>query len=324
MEFKHLGRTGLIVSRLCMGTMQFGWSIGESESLQILSATFAAGINFIDTADIYSKWVEGNPGGVAETYIGKWMKKEQVKRDKIIIATKVRGEMGGGLNDQGLNRKHIMQAVDASLHRLQTDYIDLYQAHSPDDQTPIDETLRAFDDLIQGGKVRYIGASNYRAWELMQALWTSDKYQMTRYDCLQPKYNLIQRGEFEAELRTVCRTYQLGVIPYSPLRGGFLTGKYRKGQPFPASKRAASAEKYMSEKNLAVIDNMEKIANAHQATIAQVALAWLLADPVITSPIISATSVDQLTENVGAVGLMLADEEMKKLKQLTEWEEPSA
>lgn len=318
MEYVKLGRTGLKVSRLCMGTMQFGWSIGEADSQCVLSAAFESDINFFDTADIYSKWVQGNPGGVAETYLGNWMKKAKTPRHKIILATKVRGEMGPGPNDQGLGRVHIMQAVEASLKRLQTDYIDLYQAHSPDENTPIEEALRAFDDLARQGKVRYIGASNYKAWQLMQALWTSDKYSLARYDCLQPKYNLIQRAEFEAELRDVCKTYGLGVIPYSPLRGGFLTGKYRKGKPIPESKRAESAQRYMTEENLAVIEKMDGIGKAHEATVSQIALAWLLADPVITSPIISATSVEQLKENLGAVDVKLTTQEIEVLNEMTE------
>ncbi len=233
MNYKKLGRTGLKVSPLCMGTMQFGWSVDEADTHRILSATFEAGINFIDTADIYSKWVDGNPGGVSEIYIGNWMKKNNIPRDQIVLATKVRGEMGKGPNDQGLSRTHIINAVDASLRRLQTDYIDLYQSHWTDDDTPIEETLRAFDDLVKQGKVRYVGASNYAAWELMQALWTSDKYNLTRYDSLQPHYNLIYRDEFERELRAVCAAYEIAVIPYSPLAGGFLTGKYRKDEPMP-------------------------------------------------------------------------------------------
>ena len=186
MEYKKLGRTGLKVSSLCMGTMQFGWSVSEADSHQIMQATFEAGINFFDTADIYSKWVENNAGGVSETYIGTWMKQNKIARDKIVLATKVRGDMGKAPNDEGLSRVHIMNAVEASLKRLQTDYIDLYQSHWTDDDTPIEETLRAFDDLVQQGKVRYVGASNYSAWELMQALWTSDKFNLARYDSLQP------------------------------------------------------------------------------------------------------------------------------------------
>jgi len=319
MNYKKLGRTGLKVSPLCMGTMQFGWSVDEADTHRILSATFEAGINFIDTADIYSKWVDGNPGGVSEIYIGNWMKKNNIPRDQIVLATKVRGEMGKGPNDQGLSRTHIINAVDASLRRLQTDYIDLYQSHWTDDDTPIEETLRAFDDLVKQGKVRYVGASNYAAWELMQALWTSDKYNLTRYDSLQPHYNLIYRDEFERELRAVCAAYEIAVIPYSPLAGGFLTGKYRKDEPLPESKRAEGRKHVMTDKNFALIDEMEVIALRHKATISQVALAWMLADPLITSPIIGATSIKQLNENLGALNMKLAEDEVSFLTKMTEW-----
>jgi len=320
-DYRKLGRTGLKVSPLCMGTMQFGWSVDEADTQRVLSAALESGINFVDTADVYSRWVEGNPGGVSETFIGNWMKAAKIPRDKIVLATKVRGEMGAGPNDQGLSRVHIMQAVEASLKRLQTDYVDLYQAHWTDDDTPIEETLRAFDDLVRQGKVRYIGVSNYKAWELMQALWTADKYNLARYDCLQPHYNMMWRSEFEAELRDVCKTYGLGVIPYSPLAGGFLTGKYRKDKSLPVSKRAESRKRDMTEKNFALLATMDEIAAAHNATVSQVALAWLLADPVITSPIIGATSVEQLTENLGALDVKLREDEMTSLNKITVWKE---
>ncbi|MBL8078656.1 MAG: aldo/keto reductase [Anaerolineales bacterium] len=321
MNYKNLGRTGLKVSSLCMGTMQFGWSLDESESHKILSATYEAEVNFFDTADVYSKWVPGNPGGVAEAYIGNWMKQNKIPRDQIVLATKVRGEMGKQPNDEGLSRVHIMNAVEASLRRLQTDYIDLYQAHWTDESTPIEETMRAFDDLVRQGKVRYVGASNYAAWELMQALWVSDKYNLARYDSLQPHYNLINRDEFERELRAVCQTYELAVIPYSPLAGGFLTGKYRRNEPLPESKRAEGRKRAMTEKNFSLLYEMEAIALLHKASIAQVALAWMLADPVITSPIIGATSLDQLNENIGALKIHLTSEELTTLNNITAWKE---
>lgn len=319
MEFRKLGRTGLKVSALCMGTMQFGWSVSEADTHRILSAAIDAGVNFIDTADIYSRWVPGNPGGVSEAYIGNWIKKAKTRRGKIVLATKVRGEMGKGTNDQGLSRLHIIQAVEASLVRLQTDYIDLYQSHWTDNDTPIEETLCAYDDLVKQGKVRYIGASNYKAWELMQALWASDKNHLVRYDCLQPHYNLMQRAEFEVELRDVCKTYGIGVIPYSPLAGGFLTGKYRKDAPLPNSKRAEGRRNNFNDKNFALIDKLDEISKAHNATISQIALAWLLADPVITSPIIGATSIEQLHENLGAVDVKLCADEMDVLNKMTAW-----
>ena len=320
MEYRNLGRTGLKVSALCMGTMQFGWSVDETESQRILSGTFASGINFFDTADIYSRWVDGNPGGVAEEYLGRWVKQAKIPRDQIVLATKVRGVMGEGPNDEGLSRVHIMRAVEASLKRLQTDYIDLYQTHWPDNDTPIEETLRALDDLVRQGKVRYIGASNHKAWELMQALWTSEAHGLARYDSLQPHYNLIHREEFERELSAVCKTYGIGVIPYSPLAGGFLTGKYRKGEALPESRRVEGQQKNMTEENFVLLDKMDEIAVAHKVTLSQIALAWLLADPVITSPIIGATSVEQLEENLGALDVKLTEEEKQILDELSGWE----
>ena len=320
MEYRKLGTTGLKVSALCMGTMQFGWSVGEEDTQRILSRSFEAGINFVDTADLYSRWVDGNPGGVAEEYIGRWRKQAKIPRDRLVIATKVRGKMGDGPNDEGLSRVHIMQAVEASLRRLDTDYIDLYQTHSSDKDTPIEETLQALDDLVRQGKVRYIGASNYKAWELMQALWTSDANGLARYDSLQPHYNLIKREEFERELKAVCETYGIGVIPYSPLEGGFLTGKYRRDTPLPDSRRAEGRQKYMTERNFAILDALDKIAVSHQTTVTQVSLAWLLADPLISSPIIGATSLEQLDENLGALDVKLTEKEKQKIDDLTAWE----
>ena len=205
MDYRDLGSTGLKVSAICLGTMQFGWTSSEEMAGRVLSGALSAGINFVDTADIYSRWADSNPGGVAEEIIGRWMKKESIQRDRVILATKVRGNMGGGPDDEGLSRGHILKSVEASLRRLQTDYLDLYQAHWPDEQTPIEDTLRAFDDLVKQGKVRAVGASNYAAWQLMQALWVSDRNSLARYDSLQPHYNLVHREEFERELAAVCR-----------------------------------------------------------------------------------------------------------------------
>ncbi|GAB4534249.1 MAG: aldo/keto reductase [Anaerolineales bacterium] len=313
MQYRSLGRTGLKVSPLCLGSMQFGWSADEQTSFAILDAAWEAGINFIDTADIYSRWVDGNPGGVAEQIIGRWLKARRLPRHQVVIATKVRGPMGESPNDQGLSRAHIMQAVEASLRRLDTDYIDLYQAHWFDADTPIEETLRAFDDLVRQGKVRYIGASNYPAWRLMQALWASERHDLARYDSLQPHYNLVHREEFERELAEVCRTYGIGIIPYSPLAGGFLTGKYRQGQPLPESVRASHLQHLLTEDNFALIERMDGLAQAKNATISQIALAWLLHQEVITAPIIGPRSLEQLHDNLGAINLTLSDGEWRSL-----------
>jgi aryl-alcohol dehydrogenase-like predicted oxidoreductase len=320
MEYRNLGHTGLKVSELCLGTMQFGWTADEPTSHQVLSIALDGGLYFIDTADVYSRWAPNNPGGVAESIIGRWIKDSKIPRDRLVIATKVRGEMGKGPNDSGLSRVHIMNAVEASLQRLGTDYIDLYQAHYFDTAVPIEETLRAFDDLVHQGKVRYIGASNYPAWLLMQALWTAERFDITRYDSLQPHYSLVHRAEFERELADVCRTYGIGVIPYSPLAGGFLTGKYRRDQK-PDSARAGGAQRYFNENNWKLLDRMEAMGKEKgNCSISQVALAWMLSNPVITSPIIGPRSVDQLNDNLGTAGMRLSPEEINELNELTKWQ----
>lgn len=314
MEYRNLGHTGLKVSELCMGTMQFGWTADEKKSSEILSAAYDAGVNFIDTADIYSRWVEGNNGGVSEEIIGRWIKKTNIPRDKVVIATKVRGRMGDEPNDEGLSRAHIMDAVEASLHRLNTDYIDLYQTHWYDENVPIDETMRVMDDLIHQGKVRYVGCSNYPAWRLTEALWTSEHYGLERYVSLQPHYNLAHREEFERDLAEVCREYLLGVIPYSPLAGGFLTGKYQQDRHIPESDRAGGIRnRYFNEHGWRVLDAVRETANKLGKSISQVALAWLLSDKLITSPIIGPRTIEQLHDNLGAVGLRLSPEEKSRL-----------
>ena len=320
MEYRVLGLTGLSVSPLCLGTMQFGWTADETMSQRVLSAAYEAGINFIDTADIYSRWADGNPGGVAEQIVGRWIKQNNIPRDQIVLATKVRGNMGDGPENEGLSRKHILQAVENSLRRLQTDHLDLYQAHWPDENSPIEETLRAFDELVKQGKVRYVGASNYSGWELMQALWTSDRNSLSRFDCLQPHYNLVHRDEFERELAAVCKTYHLGVIPYSPLAGGFLTGKYRRNL-VPITPRAAGAKRYFSERNWILLDQMDALAKEKHASISQIALVWLLADPLIVSPIIGANSVEQLKDNLGAMDVRLTPAERTALDTTSAWKE---
>ncbi len=320
MEYRKLGRTGLKVSELCMGTMQFGWTADEPLSHQILSAAFEQGLNFLDTADVYSRWVEGNPGGVSEQIIGRWMKQAGIPRDQIVLATKVRGRMGDGPNDQGLSRLHIIQAVEDSLRRLGTDYIDLYQTHSHDPETPIEETLRALDDLVHAGKVRYVGCSNYPAWLLMESLWVSDVRNLVRYDSLQPHYSIAHRDEFERELAPVCRRYGIGVIPYSPLAGGFLTGKYRPDDPIPASDRAGGVQRrYFNERGWKVLAAVEKVGKEHGKSISQTALAWLLSQDHISSPIIGPRTMEQLSDNLGAAGFRLSPEEMEFLDRETGW-----
>ena len=319
MKYKKFGNTGLEVSVICLGTMQFGWSTDEKTSFKILDKFFEEGGNFIDTADVYSRWVEGNPGGVSERIIGKWMKSRNV-REGIVLATKVRGRMWEGPNGEGLSRKHIMKAVEDSLRRLQTDYIDLYQVHWPDWDTPLEETVRALDDLVRDGKVRYIGASNYPAWYLTKALWISDKYSLHRFESIQPQYSLVYREEFERELMPLAEDQKLAVIPYSPLAGGFLTGKYKRNRPLPPSPRAETIKRrFFTEKNFTIIEELEKMAFKYAAKVSQIALAWLLSKSYITAPIIGANSVEQLMENLGALDVELEEEDLKKLDEISSW-----
>jgi aryl-alcohol dehydrogenase-like predicted oxidoreductase len=320
MEYRKLGLTDLNVSELCLGSMQFGWTADEQLSFQILDAAYAAGINFIDTADIYSIWVEGNPGGVSETIIGRWLKKSAIPRDRIVIATKVRGRMGDGPHNEGLSRQHIISAVEGSLRRLGVETIDLYQSHWYDENTPIAETLAAFSDLVSQGKVRYLGCSNYPAWRLTEAIWVSRLHQLKEYACLQPHYNLVHRDEFERELADVCQAYHLGVIPYSPLAGGFLTGKYRPGET-PSSARLRSAQRHFNERNWRLLDLLAQIGTDKGSySTSQVALAWLLSNPLISAPIIGPRSIEQLNENLGAAGLRLSPEEKQALDEATQWQ----
>jgi aryl-alcohol dehydrogenase-like predicted oxidoreductase len=322
MEYRKLGRTGLKVSELCLGTMTFLWTADEKTSFDVQSAFIAAGGNFFDTADVYSRWAPGNPGGTAEIVMGKWLKQSELSRDKVIWATKGRSAMGDAPNDQGASRLHLMQALDDSLRRMQTDYVDLYQIHWPDYGTPQEETLRALDDMVHSGKVRYIGASNYPAWWLMKSLWVSDVRNLARFDSLQPHYNLMHRAEFERELQAVCKDQGIGVIPYSPLAGGFLTGKYRDG--VPGGSRGANNERIQkmaqSEMGKTVIAKLEEIGTSHGKSIAQTALAWMLSNPVITSPIIGANTAEQLNEGLGAAGYRLSEDEVKALNEITKWE----
>jgi aryl-alcohol dehydrogenase-like predicted oxidoreductase len=321
MQYHNLGRTGLKVSELCMGTMQFGWTTDEAHAFEVLDAYVASGGNFLDTADVYTRWFPGNPGGVAEEIIGRWMK-ARGNRQQLVVATKVRGTMGPGPNDVGLSRKHILDAVEASLRRLQIDYIDLYQAHSDDQEVRLEETLETFDNLVQRGLVRYVGASNYQAWRLMQALWIGDKNGLTRYDSLQPNYSLAHRGEYERELEPLCLQQEIGVIPYSPLAGGFLTGKYRRGQPIPESGRADMIKnRYLNEQGYALIDCLDEVARRHGANLAQIALAWLLVRPGITSPITSANTAEQWRDLAGAVEvkLKLTADDIAALDEKSAW-----
>jgi aryl-alcohol dehydrogenase-like predicted oxidoreductase len=316
---RKLGRTGLKVAALCLGGNTFGWTTDQAASEAVLDAYCGEGGNFIDTADVYSRWAPGNKGGESEMVLGKWMHAKK-NRAAVIIATKVCGPMGPGDNDKGLSRAHIVDAVDASLRRMQTDYIDLYQAHWDDKDTPLDESLRAFDDLVRSGKVRYIGASNYVAFRLTRALWESDKRALVRYESIQPKYNLVYRDEYERELEPLCLEQEIGVIPYSSLGSGFLSGKYRAGKDLPKTARAAGVEKgYMTPRGFAVLEAIDGVAKKTGATVAQIALSWMVHRPGMTAPIASATSVQQLKEILGAVELKLDKECTEALDKASAW-----
>jgi len=313
MEMRALGRAGLQVAPICLGGNVFGWTCDEPTSQAVLDAYVAGGGNFIDSADVYARWAPGNVGGESEAILGRWMR-ARGNREQLVIATKVGSAMGDGPNQRGLSRQHIVAAVEASLRRLQTDYIDLYQAHIDDAATPLDETLRAFDDLLRQGKVRYIGASNYSAWRMVQALWTSDRRGYAPYVCVQPRYNLVDRAEYERELEPACLALGVGVITYSALGGGFLSGKYRRDGELPTTARADSVrQRYMHERGWAVLDALLAVAEARGATPTQVALAWQLARPSVTAPIASATSVAQVQELLGAAALKLTTEELAAL-----------
>jgi aryl-alcohol dehydrogenase-like predicted oxidoreductase len=320
MDYRKLGRTGLKVSELCLGTMQFGWTTDEPNSLAVMDAFVEAGGNFIDTADIYTTW--GPRGlaaaGEAEVIMGRWMK-ARGNRDQVVLATKVRGQMWEGPNGEGLSRARVIRSCEESLRRLQTDHLDLYQCHWVDLSTPIEETLSALDDLVRAGKVRYIGASNYPAWRLMEALWQSDRRGYASFVSYQPQYSLMERSGFEIEPMPLCRHHGLGVIPYSPLAAGFLSGKYRRGVAVDSIRASEVRELYAHERGFAVIDELERIGRDHGKTVAQTALAWLLSNPVVTAPIIGANTAAQLEDSLGAAGYRLSADEVNRLHALTEY-----
>lgn len=304
MNKRPLGRSGLQVAPLCFGGNVFGWTVDEPTAFTLLDRFLDSGFNFVDTADVYSRWKPGNAGGESETIIGNWLKRSG-KRDKVVIATKLGFEMAP--DKKGLSRAYMMQAVEASLARLQTGYFDLYQSHTDDQSTPIDETLEAYRQLIQQGKVRAIGASNYTADRLTQALDISEAKGLPRYESLQPNYNLYNRDEYESALEPICLARTLGVIPYYSLASGFLTGKYRSQADLSKSPRGQGIAKYLNERGFRILNALDQVAEKHKATPAQVALAWLIARPSITAPIASATTSEQLDELMGAVKLKLDD-----------------
>ncbi|RYJ01407.1 MAG: aldo/keto reductase [Acetobacteraceae bacterium] len=310
MEQRSLGRSGISVPPLMFGGNVFGWTVDKAASHRLLDRLVEVGLNAIDTADVYSYWVPGHMGGESETIIGEWLA-ARGNRSKVMIATKVGMKMGSG--EQGLSRAWIMKEVDASLQRLKTDVIDLYQAHKDDADTPLEETLGAFADLIKAGKVRAIGASNYTAPRLKLALETSAKLGLPRYETLQPLYNLMDRKVFEDDLAALCRAEGIGVINFYALASGFLSGKYRSEADFGKSKRGANMAKYLNPRGLKVVDALAAVAGETGTTSAQVAIAWLLAKPAVTAPIASATSLEQLDDLVKAASLKLSPAQVAAL-----------
>ncbi|NMO21673.1 aldo/keto reductase [Pyxidicoccus fallax] len=305
-----LGTSGLKVSPLCLGGNVFGWTCDEATSFAVLDAYLEGGGNFIDTADVYSRWVPGNKGGESETILGKWLTQRGV-RNRVVIATKVGAQTELGT---GLGREHIVRSVEASLRRLQVDTIDLYYAHYEDTKTPVEETMSAFDSLVRAGKVRALGASNHSPKQLADSMEASRRGGLSRYTVLQPEYNLVARKPFEETLLGLCEREGLATAPYYGLASGFLTGKYREGQPPPSSPRAGGVlKKYGNARGWAVLDAMEGVARRHGATLAQVALAWLGAQRTVAAPIASATSVAQVRELLGAFTLKLDAEDLRAL-----------
>jgi aryl-alcohol dehydrogenase-like predicted oxidoreductase len=298
--------------------MTMGWTSGKDDSFAVMDYAFENGINFFDTADIYSFWADNNDGGIAETWIGEWLKKRGV-RDEIVIATKVRGRMWGGPDGEGLGHKHILRAVEDSLRRLQIETIDLYQSHWPDDSTPLEETFLAFEALVQQGKVRFLGCSNHSPDQLQDALDTSARLNVSRYESLQPHYNLVHRQEYEVRLMGMCADKNLGVIPYSPLAGGFLTGKYHRRGGQPTDSRGYGNNRmrpYMTAEGFDILDALARIGSDYNATTSQTALAWLLANPTVTSAIVGANSVTQLVETMKAIDIKLSDTDWSELNNL--------
>jgi aryl-alcohol dehydrogenase-like predicted oxidoreductase len=321
MDYRRLGRNGLKASCFCLGTMQWGWTADEQTAGAVMDAFVERGGNFLDTADFYSRWLPGHSGGESEEIIGRWMQRRG-NRHEMIIATKVYQPMGEHPNDRGLSRKHLIEALEASLRRLHTDYLDLYLAHAFDAETPIEETLEALDDARCAGKIRYAGASNYPAWRFVEALWKAEVQHTVRFDCLEPHYNLAHRAEFERDLKTICQHYQVAVVLYSPLANGYLTGKYQRGQiqAVESAKAGSVRQRYDREEAWRVLAAVEQIAQESGSTPAAISLAWLLAQPVVTAPILGARSVPQLEACLEALKVTLTPEQLARLDTDSAWE----
>lgn len=312
MQQRKLGRSALSVAPLAFGGNIFGWTVDEPASFSLLDAFTGAGFNLIDTADVYSKWAPGNKGGESETIIGKWLK-QSGKREQVVIATKVGGEMGP--EQKGVSKAYITQAVEDSLRRLQTDYIDLYQTHFDDERTPVEETLATYAELIKAGKVRVIGASNMSPERLQLSLHNSEQYGYPRYETLQPEYNLYDRLKYERDYAPVCAEHELSVLPYYALASGFLTGKYRSPEDAAKSPRGQKALSYLDERGLRILSALDEVAARYHTRPASIAIAWLAQRPDIAAPIASATSVEQLNELIKAASLQLDNEAVNVLEE---------
>ena len=312
MQTKALGVTDIQVVPFMLGGNVFGWTIDQPTSFRILDAYVDRGFNFIDTADVYSKWVPGHHGGESESILGQWFK-QSGKRDNVVLATKIGMDMGDG--KQGLGKKYILEEVEASLHRLQTDRIDLYQSHKDDESTPIQETLEAYQQLIQQGKVRVIGASNFKANRLTEAIEIAQKQGLPVYQTLQPEYNLHDRQDYEQKLAPVAEKFHLGVIPYFSLASGFLTGKYKSIEDTKGKNRGSRVEKYFDDRGKKILKALDEVSHDTGVKQATIALAWLLVQPTITAPIASATSTGQLESLLAAVDLKLDSGAIDKLNQ---------
>ncbi|MBE5321050.1 aldo/keto reductase [Pedobacter sp. MR2016-19] len=309
MKKRTLGKTDLNIAPIAFGGNVFGWTIDEKKSFEILDQFVESGFNFIDTADVYSRWVPGNNGGESETIIGKWLKKQQ-KRHDIIIATKVGSDMGQG---KSLKKDYIINEVEHSLSRLQTDYIDLYFSHFDDESTPVEETLSAYETLIKAGKVRWIGASNFSADRLKESLLSSSEHSLPRYEVYQPGYNLYNREEFEQDHEKICLDHGLAVVTYYSLASGFLTGKYRSEDDLKKSQRGGGIKKFLNERGFKILAALDQVAEKHHVEPASVALAWLIYHPSITAPIASVTDLSQLKSFTEAANLKLSPEDISLL-----------
>jgi len=312
MKKRKLGKTGMEIAPLIFGGNVFGWTTDQATSFALLDAFVGAGFNAIDTADVYSRWVPGHTGGESETILGDWMK-QRGNRNQIIVATKVGMDMGDG--KKGLSKLHILRSVEDSLRRLKTDYIDLYQSHKDDPETSMEETLGAYAELMKQGKVRAIGASQFKAERLVTAFETSRKTGLPAYQTLQPNYSLIERGEYEEHLEPECKKEGLGVINFWPLASGFLTGKYRSESDTVGKARARNVAQYLNERGFRILDALDQVAKKYNATPARISLAWLLARPSITAPIVSATSLAQLSDLIPSVELVLDRESIDSLNR---------